>query len=276
MLRGCKATFMNYIMSILELNLSRLVLSAGAHCDGDSQLSSIESPIWYSPFCRTNPNFRWKRKARISTYSTGVFCWKFVCLCLCLSGCMSEWFHGHDFKSTTANNGRRDTRKTSKWPQLKFIKESYVRTEELCWWHPHFQTLECHLHLPARGLKCKKNTRKPQFTDAGVKLHKRRGLTANSFSDFTCTFFIVGTQPFNQNRWHHRFKPREQRMECPQITCLFSDDRHPHFTLRRLRVALVKGYSCVHQNNIATNLHATSIARTSNNAGAHHQTLQSN
>ena len=38
----------------------------------------------------------------------------------------------------------------------------------------------------------------------------------------------------------------------------------PHSTLSALRVAQVKGYSCVHQNNIATNPHATSIAKKSN------------
>ena len=122
------------------------------------------------------------------------FCWKTECVCLCV------WFQGHDFETTENNSNfiacRPAVRNTCniKVAQLKFIKESYVQTEELCWWHPLY-SLECHLHLPKRGLR--RMTKKPQLTDARVKLHKRRGLTANSFWDFTCTF----------HRWNPTVQP---------------------------------------------------------------------
>ena len=59
MLLGCKARFMISCQSLNWTwdNLSKSVLSAAAHCDCDSPLSSSESPIGFSAFRGTNPNF---------------------------------------------------------------------------------------------------------------------------------------------------------------------------------------------------------------------------
>ena len=145
--------------------------------------------------------------------------------------------------------------------QSKFIKESYVKTEELCWWHPHFQTLECHLHLPEHGLRWKK-TRKPQLNDAGVELRKRHGLTAKSFWDSPA--LVSSLEPNHSTKTGDTMSLNQgsNLWDVPKLHIFGRMTGTPHSTLRGRRVALVEGYSCVHQNNIATNPHATLIART--------------
>ena len=242
-----------------------LVLSTAAHCDCNSLRSNSESAIGFSPFRRTNPNFLWTLKASI--YSTGVFCWRIVRLWNSKAMILKP----PKIIPTAVRNTA-----TSEWSQLKFIKESNVQTKGLCWWHPHVQTLECHLHLPERGLRRKKDKETTTHWCEGEAAQKA-WIEGEVILGFHLHFSSLEPNHSTSTGDTMSLNQGSNVRDVPKLHVL-TGWRAPHtpHTLSTLRVALVEGYICVRQNNIATNPHATSIARTWNTTRAHHQTLQSN